>query len=211
MTIKNQTFLNPSKDIPIFVTGGTGLVGSYLLRYLLEQGFSNIKVLKRSSSPMSLVEDIADRVEWIEGDLLDIFVLEDSIEKGSKIYHCAGLVSYAKKDREALFEVNVRGTANLINAALAKEVHKFIHVSSIAAIGRNKPGQTISEKSKWERSPLNTNYAISKYQGEMEVWRGAAEGLPVAVVNPAMIFGSGKWHEGPTAFFKKIWAKIYRI
>ncbi len=193
-----------SKAKKIFVTGGTGFLGSYLIRYLLKAGHQ-VRALKRATSKMDLVAPVADQVEWIEGDLSDTPLLEDALQDIQQIYHCAAMVSFDPKDIEEMIFVNVEGTANLVNVALETNPEKLVHISSIAAIGRTKEHKHISEKTKWQRSKLNSYYAISKYQAEQEVWRGVAEGLNAAIINPSVILGSGFWEVGSGKFFTNIW------
>lgn len=194
-----------NKKCSIFVTGATGLVGSYLLRYLLLQGYENIKALRRSSSKLDFLGADAQKVIWIEGEISDFFLLEDIMQGVDIVFHCAATVSYDERDYGLLMKTNVTGTENIVNTALYAGVKKLIYVSSIAAVGRDKNVPVINEKSKWVRNPLLTPYAISKYQSEQEVWRGAAEGLSVAIVNPAIILGSGDWTQSSTALFKQVW------
>ncbi len=186
----------------IFVTGGTGLVGSHLLRLLVQKGHSNIFALKRSTSDMALVEDLGGKVNWVEGDVLDVLTLEQVMQDTVKIYHCAAIVSFDPREYEQMDRINIEGTANMVNIALNLEIEKFVHVSSIAAIGRSETLKKADENTEWQDSDWNTRYAISKYQAEMEVWRGATEGLPVAIVNPSVIFGKGFWDKGTGRFFK---------
>ena len=174
----------------ILVTGATGFLGAYLLRQLVTQGHA-IRALRRANSPMHLVEDIADLVEWVEADILDIVALETAFEGVTHVYHCAAMVSFHPRDVDRMMKINVEGTANIVNLSLSFGVQKLVHVSSIAAVGRSKERPQLDESSKWTTSKLNTNYAISKYMGEQEVWRGHAEGLAVGIVNPAIILGSG--------------------
>lgn len=197
--------MNHSKDKQILVTGGTGFLGSYLLHYLLREGYTQVRALRRPNSRMDLVADIAEQIAWREGDLLDIFALEDAMQGVQQLYHCAAIVSFDPRDRDQMRQVNVEGTANVVNAALHAGIEKMVHVSSIAAIGRSKQSNIVNEQNKWERSDYNSEYAISKYLSENEVWRGMAEGLPVAVVNPSVIIGSGRWHEGPQQLFRLVW------
>ncbi len=187
----------------IFVTGGTGFLGSYLLRYLVAEGYTDIRALKRPNSPMDLVREVADKIEWIEGDILDTFILEDAMDGVQQVYHCAGVVSYAPSDYQLMMDVNAEGTTNMVNVALYRKVEKFVYVSSIASIGRRPKLPVIDENTKWERSNWNSSYAISKYLGEMEVWRGVAEGLNVGIVNPAVIIGSGFWDRGTGQLFER--------
>lgn len=189
---------------PILISGATGLVGSYLIRFLFQQGYRNIRAIRRSTSDLSLVGTAARDVEWVEGDVLDPIFLEDAMQDISIVFHCAALVSFEARLSGALFRTNVEGTANMVNAALVAGIDQFIHVSSVAALGRSRNKQTISEETPWERSPWLTNYAISKFQGEQEVWRGEAEGLSVSILNPSIILGGGDWERGPSRFFSLI-------
>lgn len=180
-------------------------MGSYLLRYLVREGYTRVRALRRATSKMDLVADIIDQVEWLEGDVMDIVILDAAMEDAQLVYHCAAVVSFDARDYEQMRKVNVEGTANVVNAALAAGVEKLVHVSSIAAIGRMKNQPVVTEQTKWERSQHNSEYAISKYLSENEVWRGMVEGLNVAVVNPSVILGSGRWEEGPLKLFKAVW------
>ncbi len=186
-----------------FVTGGTGFVGAYLLRYLVQEG-ARVRALKRANSPMDLVAEIADKVEWIEGDILDVPSLETAMQGVDNVYHCAAMVSFDPRDKARIMKVNVEGTANVVNLCLSLNISRLLHVSSIAAIGRELGEPQVSEISKWSDSALNTNYAVSKFRAECEVWRGMAEGLDVVVVNPSFIVGSGYWEKGTSAIFKTI-------
>ncbi|MCB0519295.1 MAG: NAD-dependent epimerase/dehydratase family protein [Lewinellaceae bacterium] len=189
------------------VTGGTGFLGAYLIRLLVLKGYQNIRALKRPGSPMELLRDEAPGVEWLEGDLLDLPSLEQAFQGVTTIYHCAGMVSFASKDARQMMRTNQEGTANIVNIALEEGVKKLVFVSSIAAIGRTKEQSYIDEKTKWKGDAWNTPYGISKHLAEMEVWRGIAEGLNAAIVNPSNVLGSGFW-EGRTGtgqFFSKIW------
>ena len=193
------------KSKPIFVTGGTGFLGSYLLRYLVRNGYQNIRALKRKNSSLALVEEVKDRIHWIEGDLLDIGSLELAIDGVSQIYHCGAIVSFDKKEVKKMMRVNVEGTANIVNIALDLGVEKLVHISSIAALGRVKDQPNVDENTAWQRDNANSNYAISKYLAEQEVWRGMAEGLPAAILNPSVIIGSGFWTVGTAQMFQQVW------
>lgn len=192
------------KMAKILITGGTGFLGSYVLRYLVEQG-EKVRAIRRSTSSMDLVKSIENQIEWIEGDILDVVSLEDAMEGIEQVFHCAAVVSFNPKEATWMKKVNAEGTANVVNMALRTGVKRLLHVSSIAAIGRTKHSENVTEKTKWERSPLNSNYAISKMMAEQEAWRGAAEGLEVVAVNPSVIMGSGRWKDGTGGFFNQVW------
>ncbi len=193
------------KSKPIFVTGGTGFLGSYLLRYLVKNAYQNIRALKRENSSLALVEEVQDRIDWIEGDLLDVGSLEMGMDGVSQVYHCGAIVSFDKKEVKKMMRVNVEGTANIVNIALAFGIEKLVHISSIAALGRIKDQEKVNEDTAWQRNNANSNYAISKYLAEQEVWRGIAEGLPAAILNPAVIIGSGFWDVGTAQMFQQVW------
>lgn len=192
-------------DKQILVTGGTGFLGSYLLRYLVKKGYRNIRALKRGSSSMSLVEDVKNKIEWVDGDLLETVSLEEAMKDVQQVYHCGAMVSFDPKAARQVMRVNVEGTANVVNLALDFEVEKLVHISSIAALGRTKDAQNVSEATHFQKDKTNSNYSISKYLSEQEVWRGIAEGLPAAILNPSVIMGSGFWNNGTAQMFQQVW------
>jgi dihydroflavonol-4-reductase len=190
----------------VFVTGGTGFVGSHLIHSLMMRG-KTIRVLKRKESRFeifdrvfSFYKDIPEsaksRIEWVEGDLSDIILMDGFLNGVDDVYHVAGLVSFQPGDESRLIDTNVEGTANLVNAALDHKVRKFCYVSSIAAIGRADHENEIDETTVWKASKRNSKYAVSKYAGEREVWRGMEEGLNAVIVNPAIILGPGEVDSG---------------
>lgn len=187
----------------IFVTGGTGFLGTKLLRELVLRG-ERVRAIRRSKSILP-EPALAEKIEWITGDILDIPSLEDAMEGCERVYHCAAKVSFRSKDREEIMKVNAQGTFNVVNVALAKGVSKMVYASSVAAIGRTPGAKLINENIEWQHSNLNSNYAISKYLAEREVWRGMAEGMTAAIVNPTIIIGDGDWRKGPPRFFLNVW------
>ena len=193
-----------NKNKRILVTGGTGFLGSYLLRFLVQQGYTNIRAIKRKNSSFDLVGDIAGQIDWVEGELTDWFFLSDCFEDIDWVFHVAALVSFDARDYKEMQLINVKVTADLVNLSLDNNIQKFCFVSSIAALGRSKVGETLDENAVWKHSPYNSRYGMSKFLGEQEVWRGMAEGLPAVIVNPGMILGSGRWTEGTSRFFSLI-------
>jgi len=186
----------------VLVTGGTGLVGSYLIKALLDAGTPVRALCRRPYEGFVLTPEACGRVEWIEGDVMDIVSLESAMEDIQQVYHCAAIVSFNPKQALGLFKVNTEGTANVVNAALEKGVKKMVYVSSVAALGRLKEDTLIDESSQWSEETNNSLYGKSKYYGEMEVWRGIAEGLEAVIVNPTIILGAGDWGKGSAALFK---------
>ncbi len=194
----------------VLLTGATGFIGAYVLRLLLQRGYP-VRALRRHTSPSDLVRDVADQVEWVEGDITDLFALEEAYQGITHVCHCAALVSFRTSDERRMMRVNVEGTANMVNFALDAGVQHFVHVSSIAALGRAANRPQLDETCTWVDSPTNTRYAVSKYLSEQEVWRAHAEGLPAVIVNPSMVLGSGFWHVGTGRIFQQIYRgmKLY--
>jgi dihydroflavonol-4-reductase len=194
----------------ILVTGGTGLLGTHVLFELLKAGKQvralacpkgNVQqVLKAFSYYSADAEKLVSSIQWFDGKLNDIYSLLEAMDGVDEVYHCAGIVSFDPKDEQILHDVNVEGTANMVNAALEKGIKKFCHVSSISAIGNNSD-DLITENTYWKFSPENSLYAISKYGAEREVWRAAEEGLNVIVVNPSVIIGPGDWKSSSSGMF----------
>lgn len=195
----------------ILVTGGTGMVGTHLLLALTQQGHQ-VRVLKRSNSSIAETEktfryysqradELLSRISWIEGDVLDIFSLEDALQGVTHVYHAAAMVSFDPKERDAMLKVNIEGTANIINMSMDCGVSKFCHVSSVAALGKTIDLQNINEDTWWKNDPSNSWYAISKYTAEREVWRASEEGMNVVIVNPAVIIGAGNSERSSNAIF----------
>ena len=121
------------------------------------------------------------------------------------VYHCAGLISYNPDDEDLLRKVNIEGTANIVNFCIEFQIKKLCHVSSISALGSLAPNEKqITEETEWNPEALHSDYAISKYGAEMEIWRGQQEGLNVVIVNPGIILGAGFWNQGSGLFFTKI-------
>lgn len=188
----------------ILVTGGTGFLGSYILEELIENGYTVRAIRRTNKVPTWISNKILEQVEWVEGDILDIISLEEAMEGMDAVVHSAALVSFVKKDKKALYQLNVEGTANVVNAALDKKIQRLIHISSVAALGRKAGGHSVDETAKWEENPLQTHYARSKFKGELHAWRGYSEGLDTVILNPSTILGYGDWTQSSCAIFKQI-------
>jgi nucleoside-diphosphate-sugar epimerase len=185
----------------ILVTGGTGLLGSYLLRALIQQ-HKHVTALYRGHFPILLTPAEIEKVNWFKGDILDITSLQDVLAGSTHVYHCAGMVSFNPSKVEEMMKINAEGTANVVNICLETGIKKLVHVSSVSALGRKRNHATINEQVKWDEEANLSEYGNSKYQAEMEVWRGISEGLDAVIVNPTIILGVGDWHKGSAAMFK---------
>lgn len=186
------------------VTGATGLLGSHLIKQLIEKG-KNIKALYRSEASRTSAGINNVLVEWVQGDILDIPSLEDAMINVDEVYHCAALVSFSPKRKKDLNKINVEGTANVVNACINAGVRKLVHVSSVAALGRIREDVPIDETMNWTEETSNSEYGRTKYLAEMEVWRGIAEGLDAVMVNPVIILGAGDWEKGSSEIFKSVY------
>lgn len=176
----------------ILVTGGTGLLGSYLIRLLLDQGYQNITATYAHSSD-GIPESIRQGVDWKKMELPDLETVDAAVIQQDWVIHTAGMVSYHPADKYKLLDINRTGTEQIVNACLAHGIQHLIYVGSIGALGREFNPETLRESSPWIDSKYATAYGLSKYLGELEAWRGAAEGLPVSVILPSIILGSGDW------------------
>jgi dihydroflavonol-4-reductase len=158
-----------------------------------------VRALYRKNIP---VFKHADKVDWVKGDILDVISLDTSLQDVSQVYHCAAIVSFAPKQAVTMLQVNVEGTANVVNACINHKIHKLVYVSSVAALGRIREDAAVNETMNWTPETSNSIYGKSKYLAEMEVWRGMGEGLNVAIVNPVIILGAGDWNKGSSEIFK---------
>ena len=196
----------------ILITGGTGLVGSHLL-YELTKTNKKIRAIHRSSSNLNKVkiifsyytkksDELYNRIEWVETDLNDLPGLTMAFEGVEIVYHCAAMISFDSSDYQILRNINIEGTSNIVNLCILKNIKKLCHVSSVATLAYSD--EIIDENNYWDGNKNQSLYAITKYGGEMEVWRGMQEGLNAIIVNPGFIIGPGFWNSGSGILFKKI-------
>jgi dihydroflavonol-4-reductase len=150
-------------------------------------------------------------IDWVLGDLLDSSLLDSILTpEVTHVLHCAGLVSYAPQDEDALLQINVEGTAAVVDACLRRSGIRLGYVSSVAALGHPAPdlasGSTttrlLDETATWDLGASHPAYATSKYLAELEVWRGVAEGLSAVIVNPSIVLGPGDWHRSSTRLLR---------
>ncbi|MAJ37181.1 MAG: hypothetical protein CMC19_04525 [Flavobacteriaceae bacterium] len=167
----------------ILITGGTGLVGAYLIEQLLKENHK-LRVLYRTEKKREqllaflkrkdIIETQIHLLEFVQGDLDSTADLFEATKSVHCVFHCAALISFDSRDRKHLFKINSNGTRDLINASIENKVSKFIYISSIAAIDQEQ----------------QTDYGKSKQLGELEVWRAGQEGVQTFIVRPGVILGS---------------------
>ena len=201
----------------IYITGGTGMLGAHLIHHLTVSGFQ-VRALKRKTSNLNQIKKIFSyystaeeagklfsQIEWVDGDLLDQDSVRPHLRGVDFIIHAAAMVSFHRKDRNAMLHNNVEGTANLVSLAIESGVHRICHISSTSALGNPPEGVPASEEHVWNNSRKRTTYGKSKFLSEMEIWRGMHEGMDVLIVNPGVIIGPGNWNSGSPQFFTTIW------
>lgn len=185
----------------VLVTGGSGLLGSELITQLLRSG----KKVRALYHKTKLTDFESDNFEQFQSDILDVLGLEEALSGVDQVFHCAAIVSFNPRRKQEMLKINIEGTANLVNAALDAGVKKFVHVSSVAALGRIRENEPINETMNWSEETSNSSYGQSKYLAEMQVWRGIGEGLNAVVVNPVIILGPGDWNSSSSQIFKKVY------
>lgn len=183
----------------ILVTGGTGFLGSTLIKRLINDGKTVVATKRESSTIPNSLKDTS-LVKWVDADVTDYFALSDIFDNITEVYHCAAVISYQKGDAAKMNKVNIEGTENIVNLCLEHRA-RLVHVSSIAALGTNKLQKPVSEKDKWEYDKKMSKYSLSKYKGELEVWRGITEGLDAVIVNPSLIMGASAGKNGSGVVF----------
>src|SRR6476646_2814654 len=169
----------------VLVTGGTGFLGSYIIKELVERNYPVRAIRRASKVPFYIPARIFEKVQWVEGDILDPVSLEEAMINIDAVIHSAAIISFHKADK--------------------KNISRLVHISSVAALGRSKTGGHVNEEREWQESNINTHYAISKYKAEMEVWRGIGEGLSAVIINPSTVLGYGDWDTSSCRIFKTIY------
>lgn len=185
----------------ILITGCNGSLGSQLAGWLVNEGHA-VKGYIRPGADLSMIPQATkEQIEWCSGSLFDSYALGNALEGVDQVIHTAAVVSFAPARRKEMFRTNVEGTAALVNEALVSGVKQFVHISSIAALGRPNGKSSIDETDLWVESENNTNYAKSKYLAELEVYRGFEEGLNGFVLNPSVILSPGDIEKSSTKLF----------
>ena len=192
----------------VLVTGGTGFLGAYIIQELVAKGRPVRAIRRGSTQPVFFPSEVWEKVEWMNGDVLDVIGLEEAMEGVDSVVHSAAKLSFYRGDRREMYHTNIEGTANVVNIALEQNIRRLVHVSSVAALGRTGRGETVNEKKSWEDSKWNTQYATSKFRGEIEVWRAIGEGLPAVIVNPSTILGYGDWNHSSCTLFRSAWQEF---
>ncbi len=198
----------------IFLTGATGLLGSHLLIELINEKKSVIVLVRNVEKANEVLKtvlkwyglegsELSDFVKFVEGEITDIDLINESLLDIDVVYHCAGLISLFNEDKWEMLKVNGEGTANIVNACITQKVKQLLYVSSISTINKVADGE-VDETLFTKDDTLLSAYAISKRAGENEVWRGIEEGLNAVIVNPSVIIGPSEKETGTMALFYRI-------
>ena len=188
----------------IAITGASGLLGKFIASKFISEG-EKIVGLTRSKSKTLESGHLQDNISWREVNILDPISLNESLKDVHTVIHAAALVSFNQRRTKKIFDTNATGTKNVVDACLAVGVKKLIHISSVAALGRQKGMHLVNEGSTWVNNAIRSDYALSKYQAELEVYRGYEEGLHVSIVNPSVILAPSDWNSSSSQIFKYIW------
>jgi dihydroflavonol-4-reductase len=177
------------------VTGGTGFVGTHVVRALLARGRA-VRCLARPGSRRENLEGLD--VEIVEGDLTDSASLARATRGVSTLYHVAADYRLWARDPQELYRSNAGGTENVLFAAAEAGVSRVVYTSSVAALGLTEDGTPGNEATPVSRERIIGHYKKSKYDAERVAAQWAAKGLPVVIVNPSTPVGERDVKPTPT-------------
>ena len=177
------------------VTGASGFLGSHVARLLAGRG-ERVRVLLRLTSQTKLLDGVA--VERVSGDLRDSASLEKALAGVSTVYHVAADYRLWSRDPREIYESNVQGTRNLLDAALRAKVQKVVYTSTVGTVAVPRAGILPDEAIETTIDEMIGVYKRSKWLAEQEAQKAAAAGLPVVIVNPTTPVGSGDAKPTPT-------------
>lgn len=179
----------------VLVTGGSGFLGAWVIRRLIEDGH-RVRVLVRPSSDRSELEGL--NCEFVHGDVTDLSSLKSACAGQDAVFHLAGLIAYKRSERSAMERINVQGTANVIEAVASSGVKRLVHLSSVVAVGAGfTPTQVLNEESPYNVAHLDMGYFETKRQAEALVREAVRAGrIDAVMLNPSTIYGPGDARKG---------------
>ena len=177
------------------VTGTTGFIGASLIRELIADG-REVRVLVRPKADLSNIEDL--EVEVVQGDLRDRDSLDDALTGCRALFHAAAYYSLWSRDRQAMYDIDVQGTRNILQAAHEADLEKIVYTSTVGCIGLWPDGRPADEETPMDPALLCNDYKLSKYQAEQVALEFADGGLPVVIVNPSAPVGPRDIKPTPT-------------
>jgi dihydroflavonol-4-reductase len=190
--------MSRSKGLKALVTGATGFIGANLVRELLKQGFQ-VRALVREGSDLRNLEGL--KVELALGDLRNAEALKKALEGCDVLFHTAALYSFWVPQPEVMYEINVKGTANILQAALHTGVQKVVYTSTESTIGIDRRTGLGKENLIARPEELTNHYKRSKFLAEKVALDMCQKGLPIVVVNPTATVGPYDRKPTPTGRF----------
>ncbi len=181
----------------VAVTGGTGFLGRAVMARLGACGHETVAVARGRISAL-------EEVELRQADLEDSASWRGAFDGCDAVIHAAAGIAYWERKRSWLEAVNVRGTRAVCEEALRAGVRRFVHVSSISAIGHSESGQVLDEESPFTSEALHIGYFDTKRDAEHEVQAAVERGLSATIVNPGAIFGPSTVRSNTNDFLKAI-------
>ncbi|HMG14433.1 MAG TPA: NAD-dependent epimerase/dehydratase family protein [Saprospiraceae bacterium] len=190
-----------SINTKILITGASGNLGKVLIQHLSGNGYTHV-----TACYCNHAENLPNfpGVTWQKLDILDVIALEDIIQENEIIIHLAGIVSYQARDKSKILKINIEGTLNVANVANAASVNKLIHISSTAALGIPTEPRMLDESYIPDPTQFITDYALSKWYGELEVWRAMSEGLNAIILAPSLMLNPADKFANTAVFKNKI-------
>lgn len=182
----------------VLVTGATGFLGNQLTRRLLDEGME-VRILVRSKTKLAELEGLdPQHLEVALGDVTNEASLVDAARGVNGVFHLAGLIAYSKQQRQAMEEVNVQGTKNLISAIKKNGSPRLLHLSSVVAIGAGfSPDQILDESSPYKVAHLGLGYFDTKHDAEVAVFDAVHRNeIEAVAINPSTIYGPGDAKKG---------------
>jgi dihydroflavonol-4-reductase len=177
------------------VTGATGFLGSHVARQLAERG-KQVRVLVRPASDTRAIDGL--EAERFIGDLRDMASLERAMAGVTRVFHVAADYRLWAQNPQEIYESNVTGTRNLLEAARRAGVEKFVYTSTVATIAVPRKDGLPDESTQSTVGEMIGHYKRSKFEAEQCVMRAAEAGLPIVIVNPTTPVGPGDWKPTPT-------------
>jgi dihydroflavonol-4-reductase len=180
--------------VKTLVTGASGFLGSHVARQLVARG-EDVRVLMRASSTNRAIADLS--LEYVTGDLRDPASLDRAMKGVKRVFHVAADYRLWARRKQEIYDSNVGGTKNVLEAAKRAGVEQLIYTSTVATIAVDRP-QHPNEFTDAKLEEMVGHYKRSKWMAEQEALNAAKAGLPVIVVMPTTPVGPWDWKPTPT-------------
>jgi dihydroflavonol-4-reductase len=173
---------------PTFVTGGSGFVGGALLKRLVREG-RDVRALVRSEDSEKAMAELGATA--VRGDVMDVDSLAAGMAGCDTVFHLAGVNEFCVRDASHMFDVNIRGSVNVVEAAARAGIGRLLYTSSAATLGEEQG--TVGKEDSSHRGWFLSNYEESKYVAERAVFEQATrDQVEVVAVNPSSVQGPGR-------------------